>query len=256
MSRRKKALTSLDIEPHNPTWRQVMIKWMVWLVVGTIIAFLIFVILILVAWIVDWALSPSDSGATISPLLPVILLIIAFIGTFLGNLILAGVFNLVYTTKYYDMRKMFSISLLLNIILFIFFIPLYFIFLGQIDILFLVLGLHILLTIFLCYSGMEITTNPNYAASSMIGSARWFAVAIFLFAMLYKILNTNIGSQVNILMSLPPVLWYLFIPLFQTLWEKLYYKFYSIGNNFLYIPSLNEIMIDAEDNSEINIDLW
>ena len=255
MSRRKKALTSLDIEPHNPTGRQVMIKWIVWLIVWTAIAFLIFVMLILVAWVISWALNAGDSGATISPLLPVILLIIAFIGTFIGNLILAGVFNLVYTTKYYDMRKMFTISLLLNILLFIFFIPLYFIFAGQVTVLFLVLWLHILLTIYLCYSGIEITTNPNYAASSMIGSAWGFAVAVFIFAMMYKILNTNVGSQVNILMSLPPVLGYLFIPLFQSIREKLYYKFYSLWNNFLYIPSLNEVMVDAEDNSEINIDL-
>ncbi len=228
---------------------------MIWLIVGTAIAFLIFIMLILVSWIIQWALNSWDGGAAINPLLPVILMIIAFLGTFIGNLIISWVLNLVYTTKYYDMWKMFTISLLCNILLFIFFIPLYFIFTAEVTILFLVLGLHILLTIFICYTWIEITTNPNYAASDLVWSARWFAVSVFIFAILYKILNTSGGQQVSILLSLPPVLGYFCIPFFQSIWEKLYYKFYSLWNNFLYIPSLNEVMVDAEDNSEINVDL-
>lgn len=77
-----------------------------------------------------------------------------------------------------------------------------------------------------------------------------------MFAIFFKFLDTSGGgNQVSILLSLPPVVGYLFIPLFHTIWEKLYYKFYSLGNNFLYIPSLNEVMVDAEDDAEINVDI-
>ena len=81
---------------------------------------------------------------------------------------MAGVFNLIYTDKYYDMGKMFSITLLLNVLLFFFFVPLYIVFAANIDTLFLILAMHILLTIFLCYVGIEITTNPNYSASHLV----------------------------------------------------------------------------------------
>jgi hypothetical protein len=45
---------------------------------------------------------------------------------------------------------------------------LYFIFSAEVTILFLILGMHILLTIFMCYGGIEMSTNPNYGASSLV----------------------------------------------------------------------------------------
>ena len=59
----------------------------------------------------------------------------------------------------------------------------------------------------------------------------------------------------RILVSLPPVLAYFCLPLFHSAWEKVYYKFYSMGNNFFYIPSLSEVMVDAEENDEVEVDI-
>jgi len=256
MSRRKQEQV-LDIEPHNPTGREIILKGFVGLIIGTVIAFLVFIVLVLVWGIIQEALAGSLNGNTvINPLLPLILMIIAFLGTFIGNLIITGVLNMIYTNKYYDMGKMFSIALLINVLLFFFFIPIYLLFMSSPQSLFLILALHIFVTVFMCYAGIEISTNPNYSASSLVGSVLWFTIAVFLFAVVFKVLgNGTEGTQINILLAVPPVLAYLCIPLFQTIREKLYYKFYTMGNNFLYIPSLNEVMVDAEDNSESNVDL-
>ena len=257
MARRKRTHTPvLDNAPHNPTWRQVMIKTFVGLIVGTLIAFLTFIVLVLVKGIIDQALADSLSGdVVVNPLLPLILMVIAFLGTFIGNIIIAWVLNLVYTTKYYDMSKMFTVTLLMNILLFLFFIPIYLLFIGNLTTLFMILAMHVLLTVFLCYIGIEATTNPNYAASHMVWWAWGLAVAIFCFALASKVLNTTGSQQVGMLLSLPPVLAYFFIPLFQSIREKVYYKFYSMWNNFLYIPSMHEVTVDAEDSSAINVDL-
>jgi len=256
MVRRKKPNLMLDMEPHDPSGREVMIKRMVGLVVWLIIAFLIFVILFLVWGMISEALSNRTSGVfSINPLLPLILLVISFLGTFIWNIIITGTFNLIYTDTYYDMWKMFNITLLLNILLFFFFVPLYIIFASSIEQLFMILAMHILLTIFLCYVGMEITTNPNYAASHLVWGARWLMVSIFVFALIFRRVNLDAWTSARILLALPAILWYSCIPLFHAIREKIYCKFYSMWNNFLYVPSLHEVMIDAEDNASVNVDI-
>lgn len=54
------------------------------------------------------------------------------------------------------------------------------------------------------------------------------------------------------------------MPLFHSIREKIYYKFYELGNNFMYIPSLEEVIAmsqeevssDDEENpdTKINVD--
>jgi len=60
---------------------------------------------------------------------------------------------------------------------------------------------------------------------------------------------------VRILLALPPVLAYFCLPLLHSTWEKIYYKFYSMGNNFFYIPSLNEVMIDSEEDDDVEVEM-
>ena len=74
----------------------------------------------------------SAGVTTVNPLVPLILLVIAFIATFIGNVMLAGVYNLLYSTKYYDLGKMFSNSLLANVMIFFIFTPLYLLFYNNI----------------------------------------------------------------------------------------------------------------------------
>lgn len=253
---RRKSRALLDNPPHDPTWRQIIIKAGVWLIVGTLISFLVFIVLVLVKKIIDDALAASLAwDVAVNPLLPIILMIIAFLGTFIGSVIISAIFNLVYTTKYYDMSKMFTISLIINVLLFVCFIPLYLIFAGTLTPLFLILALHIFLAVFLTYAGIEITTNPNYAWSDLIWSARWFTIGAFFFLIAFNLIDRSWGQQISLILSLPPILAYFFVPLFQSLREKIYYKFYSMGNNFLYIPSLHEVMVDAEESSQVNVDM-
>ncbi len=76
----------------------------------------------------------------------------------------------------------------------------------------------------------------------MIGSVIGAAISMIVFAVVAKGLQ---GNQ-NMLL-IPSILGYMFIPFFHALWEKIYYKFYENGNNFLFLPSLSEIIASEEN---------
>ena len=80
---------------------------------------------------------------------------------------------------------MFNFTLVSNIILFFFFIPLYIVFYSSIDSLFIVLAFHILFAIYVAYTANEFTTNPNYSGSHLVGSSIGMSVAILIFAIMY-----------------------------------------------------------------------
>ncbi|MDP2670426.1 MAG: hypothetical protein Q8O99_05925 [bacterium] len=246
----------LDIEPSNPSRRQVFLKSILGLIVGVFISFLVFLILLLVGGIVQEALASKIIGADgTNPLLPLILLVIAFLGTFIGCVIMAGIYNLIFTEKYYDMSKMFGLVLFANIIVFVFFIGLYLLFAGGIEQLFFILAFHIIFTVFLSFALIEMSTNPNYSAVHLIGTSIGLLLAVLCFGLGYKIIDINAGRSVHILLSLPPVLAYFLIPFWHGLWEKVYRKFYEAGNNFFYIPSLSEVMVDEEESDDVAVEL-
>lgn len=153
------------------------------------------------------------------------------------------------------MSKMFSLTLFANIIVFMFFIGLYLLFANMIEPLFFVLAFHIIFTVFLSIALIEISTNPNYAAVHLLGAAIGLVLAILIFAIAYKFIDINEGSSVNVLLSLPPVLAYCFVPFWHGLREKIYFKFYEAGNNFFYIPSLNEVLVDEQEVDEVEVNM-
>ena len=182
----------LELAPYNPTGRQILIKTLLGLIIGIFIAFLTFIILILVGGVIQEALTSKISGNyDLNPLLPLILIVIAFIGTVVGMILIAGIFNLLYTDKYYDMGKMFSLTLLINVILFVLFIPLYALFAGNIDELFFILALHIIFGVFVSYTAMEMTTNPNYSAVHLIGTAMGLTLSVLIFGIGYKLIDVT-----------------------------------------------------------------
>ena len=66
-----------------------------------------------------------------------------------------------------------------------------------------------------------------------------------------------IGSSYTraLLMALPPVLAFFFIPLGEVLWVAIYNKFfYENGNNFLYYPSNEEVSVSEEEAEDINVE--
>lgn len=245
----------LEISPHNP-WRwTVLLKTLIGLIIGIFISFLVFIILILIGGIIEEAVSNKIiGGGAINPLLPLILVIIAFLGTFVGTILLAGIYNVLFTGKYYDMGKMFALTLFANIITFIIFIPMYVLFAGSIDELFFILAFHIMFSVYLAFCLIEYSTNPNYAAVHMLGATIGMIVAILIFATIYKIIDINVGRSAQIMIALPPVLVYLSLPFWHGIWEKIYYRFYAMGNNFFYIPSLSEVLVDEELNDDAEVD--
>lgn len=246
----------LDLAPAQPNRRTVIIKTLIWLITGIFISFLVFVILLLVGGVVQEALTSTLTGISEpNPLLSLILISIAFVGTFVGCMILAWIYNLIYTDKYYDMGKMLSLVLFSNIILFILFMPLYLVFTDNITTLFFILAAHIIFTVFVSYVLMEISTNPNYAAVHLIWWAIGLSAAFLLLSIAYSFVDISSWDTISYLLALPPVLIFISLPFRHGLREKIYYIMYENGYNIFYIPSLSEVMMDAEESDEITVSM-
>lgn len=259
---RKQENITLGSEPNYNSWWQVLAKFGIWLGIWIVIGFLVFVILSMTYSMINQALTNNvwNTGAvTVNPLIPLVLIVIAFIATFIGNVMLAWVYNLFYSTKYYDLGKMFSNWLLSNVIIFFVFIPLYLVYYSNIDNLFMVLGFHVLFAIFASYTHTEMLTNPNYSSSHLIGTTIGVAVA----SMLFIVIQSSFGDKDKnwYIVLIPPFLGYICIPFFHALWEKIYYKFYENGNDFLYLPTLQEISTQESitsqttTNNDITVDI-
>lgn len=242
----------LQAAPSNPSGWVVLAKTTIWFVMGGLIAFLIFIIITLLG-------RDLFIGGT-STFMPIILALIAFVASFIGNSAVAGAYNLFYSYKYYDFSKMFSFMLLANGFLLLLITPIYFIYGAQGDAVFIILGFHIFLSIFITNSLIEFITNPNYSGSAMLGTFTWFAICSILYLLVVKVSYTN-PDKVFFLMMTPSTIWYGLIPFVHAIWEKFYYKFYEAGSDFLYIPSLQEVSVKEEDmennmeQEDANIDL-
>jgi hypothetical protein len=58
-------------------------------------------------------------------------------------------------------------------------------------------------------------------------------------------------------MIVPPLLAYTLVPFGSGIREKVYYKFYELGNNGFYIPSISEREEETEEentNQEVNVE--
>ena len=84
-----------------------------------------------------------------------------------------------------------------------------------------------------------------------MGTVLWFVIAFFAYALIYKMSSSSaIQQKIYLFMLLPPLLGYSIIPFWAGLWEKIYYKFYELGNNGFYIPSMTDITEDEEADGE------
>lgn len=246
-------LDKLNIEPNNTTVGQIVAKICIGLVIWLIIAFLVFVITILFNTVIQQWIRALNSNTQVAgnPILPLIFMLIAFIASLSGNSLIATIYNLLYTGKYFDLSKMMSLISLSQIIIFFILAPLYLVFRDSILSLFIIVAFHIIFAVFISYSLMEFTTNPNYSASDLIGGMIGFCITILIFLSFYKSfwaaefgLDNASNQKIKMLIAIPPLLSYTIIPLCYCLREKLYYKFYEMGNNFFYTPSLNEVIYD------------
>jgi hypothetical protein len=174
----------------------------------------------------------------------------------LGSIFLAALYNALFSNRYYDIGKMVSLALIINSFIFIFAAVLYLVFYNNVEILFFVLMFHIIFSVYITLLLYDTIANPNYSAVFLVGHSIGFFVVLFLIGLMFKFTNIsqNAGA-VGYFLILPIVFAYFLIPLIEGIWEKLYYKLYEMGNNFLYIPSLEEILVDEEEVEEVNVDI-
>jgi len=237
-------------EPSNLSGWQLVGKVLIGLLIWGIIAALLFVILSFMGGMFTSAFG-QQAGSTVNPLLSLVLLFIGFLSTFIGNIAVGGVYSLFYNRKYYNTSKMFGLLFLTNGILFFFLAPIYIVFASQVDILFLILGFHILFSVFTSAAQIEFSTNPNYSASAFMGNILWFALAFLAYALIYKTSGSAaVQQKIYLFMLLPPILGYAIIPFGSGIREKIYYKSYEMWNNGFYIPSCTETEEEESQQTE------
>ena len=149
-----------DNIPPRTTRGEVFAKTLMGLLIWGILAFLFFIIVSLAGDTLTTMLQTAQiEGLGGNPLLPMLMLIIAFITTFIGTASVAGLYNVFYSKDYYDLGSMLRSVMIVNVILFLFFAPIYLLFASNLDSLFFVIAFHIVFSVFLCMCQMEILVN-------------------------------------------------------------------------------------------------
>ena len=258
---------SLSIEPNQSSGWEIVWKFFIGLLVGWVISVLLFIILSFVWSIFTESMWQTWEFAKSNPILPLLLLLIGFVSSFIWNLSIAGVYGLFFNQKYYDTWKSMWLLLLTNWLLFIILAPIYIIFSTDINILFVVLGFHIMFSTFLSLNQIEIVSNPNYSASTLIGNTVGFALTMLIYSIVRK--SSAIWwtqEKLYLLILFPPLISFAITGLGQGIRELVYYKMYEMWNNGFYTPSTSTNkaeLTQAEDNTiswineddDINIDL-
>lgn len=248
----------LDRSPYNPSWSEILVKTIIWLVISIFVSFLVFIIYIFSQKLFYNAIVNLQNNTglqTTNPMISLIMAIIWFIWSFIWTLIIWWAYNIIYQDKYYDIWKMLSVNLIMNSFLFVIALMLYLIFNSNMEILFWILVFHILFSTFSVLVSYDIITNPNYSVAYLIWNSIGFFISLFLIALFFKLVNlTENPNRTGYFLIFPILITYTLIPLFSSIREKIYYKFYENWNNFLYIPSLDEILVDEEEVEDINVD--
>ncbi len=247
----------LENKPYDPSGVQISLKTVFWFIVWLFIAFVSFILLIWTGGMIEEALTNQTAQSySANPLIWLMFLAVAFIATVIWNAVLSGIYNIIRPEKYYDFKKTTTLLIIFNVILFIIFFILYFLawqIWGDIEFLYRVFAFHILFSIFMSLVFIEIVTNPSYGWVYLLGAATGFVISLAIFFILDKTLSSGWDQAYIILF--PSVIWFTIISLFSGILEKIYYKFYEMWNNFLFIPSIEDVLVDEEEDDEINIDM-
>lgn len=251
----------MDIQnntPLNPNGLSLLWKISIWLIVWLIFSALVFVMFIWLWTTIDQAVSNSVNGIThYPPLVWLSFLAISALISIVWSIVIAWIYNIIWSEDYYDMRVISSSILIVNVFLLIPFLFLYgYIWTTEpINKLFLVYGFHLFFAIYISFVSIDIVKNPNYSAVYVIGNSFGFIITILIFFIIYSLYSTKVWSYQKNILFFPPILAFSIIPFVATLFEKVYYKFYEMWNDILYIPSLSEVMVDEEDLDEVNVDI-
>jgi hypothetical protein len=159
-----------------------------------------------------------------------IMLIIAFLGSMVGNMLVAFVYGMMYGGIYPSVGKLASYALTTNVILFLILAPLYIVVYSSVSSLFMVLGFHTIFSVFITSVMNEASIDSHYSLSSLVGGMLGMSATVLVFILIYKmvILNTldisgtATSNQIKIMLSIPALLTYTFMPLAHTIWQKIY----------------------------------
>ncbi len=84
-----------------------------------------------------------------------------------------------------------------------------------------------------------------------MGNVLGFALTFLAYSLIYKLSGSaEVQQKIYLFMLLPPILGYTLIPFGASIREKIYYKFYELGNNGFYIPSVTESDDEETEGTE------
>ena len=232
-----------DNAPNDVTLWSFFGKIFIGVVVWICVAALLFATLTAIWW-----LTGSDDG-NINSILWVLLPVVWFVVWFVWNLVLAWLYNIFFSKRYYNLGKMFWLIFTSSLILFIFFFLIYVLF-KDMRSLYTILWFQIIFELFISVNLIDFLSQPNYSASSLMGNTLWCVLSV--------IIHLTIVSSItefNILfIVLSAVLAYTM---------TIFYKFYEWWSNPFYLPSLNELREERQkeeskkekEEEEVNVDM-
>lgn len=84
-----------------------------------------------------------------------------------------------------------------------------------------------------------------------MGTILGFVLAFLAYCLIYKVSwSAEVQQKIYLFMLLPPVLGYALVPFGSGIREKIYYKFYELGNNGLYVPSVTEMVEEEQTEGD------
>jgi len=244
-------------EPTNPTGVVIVMKLVIWIILWVIFSVMVFLAFVWLGSSIATALKNSSQHLQFTPLVWLSFMWIALITSIAWSFVTSIIYNIVWQDEYYDIKLMSSGILTANLLILIIFL-LFYIYVGSIlsdiDVLFVVYGFHLFFSIYVSFTIIDIIKNPNYSPVYVIWNAFWFIIALLIFFIIYSAYSGK-GEETKNILFYPPILAFSIIPFIASIWEKIYYKLYEMWNDFLYVPSLSEVLVDEEEIDEINVDV-
>ena len=237
-----------SLEPYNPSGGQIAAKVFIWLIVGILIALLLFVVVSALG--MDFF--QEETGIFLSLLLVLLVCMV----TVIASTVTAGIYNMIFSSDYYDFGKMFGMTIIAHSLLFLLMVPLYLMFNNEMSSLLLIVALHMSFASFVGQFLVESLTSPNYTSSWFIGLLLWYMMSIIIYLAMYTsdaVTDTSYTLYLSLL--LPAILAYTLMPLCHSIWSKLYYGLYSAGSNPLYIANPDDVSLSSTETDSVNISL-
>ena len=208
----------------------------------------------------------GDNGGTPSAILWVLLAAVWFITGMIGNMGCALLFNIFFSKRYYNLSKMLGLIFTSSMIIFVAFVPIYFLFQGNVTTSYSVCGFQIIFSFFITICLMDFLSHPNYSASSFMGNLLGFMFSCAAYLALVNVTTNNpddVETNTLLLMIVPSILGYTVTLFGSWIWDAIYYKLFEWGNNPFYLPSLTELKRreqeelekQKKDNEEVNVEM-